>query len=409
MMWQTETKPLGQLLRRAPRYGINAAAVTLTPSTPTYLRITDINDSGRFAPAPKVGVSHPAAEDYRMESGELVFARTGASVGKSYLYDPRDGELVYAGFLINIAPDPSLLNPKFLALVAQTKEYWNWVARTSVRSGQPGVNGRELASLPIPVLPLEVQNSIVAAISGTDDIVESIERLIAKKKAIKQGMMQKLLTGQTRLPGFSGDWHPMSVAAKSVMKARIGWQGLKTSEYRHSGTHRLVGGTEFTDGRIDWQRTAFVDKWRYDQDPNIQLSQGDVLLTKDGSIGKTAFVDGLPSPATLNSGVFVIRPIQDAYDPHFLFFLLRSREFEKFLARLSAGSTISHLYQRDLVTLVLDFPPTLEEQRAIVDVLTCAEAEIQALQLKLGKVRSMKAGMIQQLLTGRARLSTEES
>ena len=79
-MTTAERVPLGRLLRRAPRYGINAAAVPLKPGVPTYIRITDIDDSGRFAPNPKVGVSHPSAENYVLGPGELVFARTGASV-----------------------------------------------------------------------------------------------------------------------------------------------------------------------------------------------------------------------------------------------------------------------------------------------------------------------------------------
>lgn len=149
--------PLGQLLQCAPRYGINAAAVPLRHGVATYIRITDIDESGRFAPNPKVGVAHRAAASYRLTEGELVVARTGASVGKSYLYDPRDGELVYAGFLINIAPDQRRLNPKFLALFAQTKEYWDWIARTSARSGQPGVNSREYATLPIPLPDIAAQ------------------------------------------------------------------------------------------------------------------------------------------------------------------------------------------------------------------------------------------------------------
>ena len=314
---------------------------------------------------------------------------------------------MYAGFLINIAPDSKLLNPKFLSLYVQTKEYWDWIARTSVRSGQPGVNGQEYAQLPVPLPNITVQNAIADAMADVDDLIATLERLIAKKQAIKQGMMQQLLTGRTRLPGFTDEWRRLDVASRSVVKARIGWQGLKTGEYRDSGIYRLVGGTEFVDGRIDWSRTPFVDKWRYDQDSYIQLCVGDVLLTKDGTIGKTAYVDALPGPATLNSGVFVIRPVRDAYDPAFLYWMLRSRAFDEFLARLTAGSTISHLYQRDLVTLVLNVPASIEEQRAIAGVLGDAEAEVATLEDRLTKARAIKTGMMQQLLTGRTRLPVE--
>lgn len=271
------------------------------------------------------------------------------------------------------------------------------------------MNLAAVANLLTVAPPVPEQTRIAEALTAADDMVGSLERLVIKKQAIRQGLMQQLLTGRSRLPGFDGDWRPLAVAPKSVVKARIGWQGLKTDEYRENGTYRLVGGTEFANGRIDWSSTPYVDKWRYDQDSYIQLREGDILLTKDGTIGKTAFVDKLPGHATLNSGVFVIRPIRGAYEPAFLFWMLRSRMFEEFLARLSAGSTISHLYQRDLVTLVLDVPPTVEEQRAIADTLQDADAEIAELHKRLAKARDIKTGMMQELLTGRARLKVAEA
>lgn len=196
---------LGQLLRRPPRYGINAAASPLTPGVPAYIRITDIDGHGKFSPSPKVGVIHPASLDYLLGDGELVFARTGASVGKTYLYDPCDGELVYAGFLINVAPDPQVLSPKYLFLFTQTKAYWNWVARTSVRSGQPGINGREYAQLPISVPDIEMQRAITEIVGDVDSEIDALVQRLAKAKMVKVGMMQELLTGRTRLPIQEGE------------------------------------------------------------------------------------------------------------------------------------------------------------------------------------------------------------
>ena len=124
---------------------------------------------------------------------------------QSYLYDPSDGRLVYAG----LSSDPNQLDPRFLALFVQTKEYWHWIARTSVRSGQPGVNGREYATLLVPLPDIATQNSISEAVGDADRLIRSIERQIAKKQAIKQGLMQQLLTGRTRLPGFTDEWSPV--------------------------------------------------------------------------------------------------------------------------------------------------------------------------------------------------------
>lgn len=326
----------------------------------------------------------------------ILIARVGANAGSVYAVDGKYG-VTDNTLVVRLRPGH---NQSFVTQLLRYAE----LNRMVYGSGQPLVTGTMIKGLQVPAVAPHEQARIARALDDANAYVASLKLAIAKKRAIKQALMQQLLAGRTRLPGFSGDWERLAVASRSVMKARIGWQGLKTDEYRESGTYRLVGGTEFVDGRIDWNNTPFVDKWRYDQDSYIQLRAGDVLLTKDGTIGKTAFVDTLPGPATLNSGVFVIRPVRQAYDPAFLYFMLRSRVFDEFLSRLTAGSTISHLYQRDLVTLVLDVPATIKEQQAIAEVLADAEEEVGVLNEKLSKARVVTTGMVQQLLTGRVRL-----
>lgn len=297
------------------------------------------------------------------------------------------------------------LETEYLFYWLSYRGLWDIADVTSV----PQINNKHINPLEICLPSNREQRAIADALGEADAHIASIERLIAKKRDIKQGLMQELLTGRTRVSGFAGDWTTLRVAAVSHLKARIGWQGLTTEEYRASGSHRLVGGTDFADGRVNWNTTPYVDKWRYDQDPNIQLRLGDVLITKDGTIGKVALVDRLPGPTTLNSGVFVLRPKQGAYDPTFLFCMLRSRAFDEFVAGLSAGSTINHLYQKDLVTLEFQVPPRVEEQAAIANVILDVDAELTALDRRLVSARNIKQGMMQELLTGRTRLVSEDA
>jgi type I restriction enzyme S subunit len=396
-------RSLRSCLRSNPAYGINAAAVPFDDSLPTYLRITDIGEDNRFRPSPRVSVKHPGALDFFLRVGDLVFARTGASVGKSYLYDPKDGPLVFAGFLIRVRPDPRQLQTAFLAYCVQSKRYWDWVATMSIRSGQPGINGREYGALQLVLPEPDEQRAIAEALSDLDGLLGALESLIAKKRAIKQGAMQQLLTRKTRLPDFSGDWAELNMTRDSVLKARIGWQGLTTAEYQTTGDYYLVTGTDFVMGRVDWATCHFVEHSRFIQDRNIQLAPSDVLLTKDGTIGKAGFVDSLPGPATLNSGVFVIRPKAEAYVPKYMYYVLTSQIFDDFLARLQAGSTISHLYQRDFLGFTFN-APQVPEQLAIATMLSDMDAEIAALEQQRDKTRGIKQGVMQQLLTGRVRL-----
>jgi type I restriction enzyme S subunit len=216
--------------------------------------------------------------------------------------------------------------------------------------------------------------------------------------------MQQLLTGKKRLPGFSGAWEVVNIAENSILKARIGWQGLTTAEYLKNGEYYLITGTDFIEGKINWSGCHFIDENRYIQDKNIQLRNDDVLITKDGTIGKVGYVDNLPGKATLNSGVFVIRPRNKSYFPLFFYYVLKSNIFDTFMKQLRAGSTISHLYQKDFVDFSFSVP-SLSEQQAIAKILSDMDTEIEALEQKRDKYNAIKQGMMQELLTGERRLA----
>jgi type I restriction enzyme S subunit len=115
------------------------------------------------------------------------------------LYEPHDGELVFAGFLIRVRPNPELLVSAFLAAYTTTKPYWSWVRLMSMRSGQPGINGNEFAQLPLLLPPLPEQTAIATVLSDMDLELAALEQRRDKTRALKQGMMQELLTGRTRL------------------------------------------------------------------------------------------------------------------------------------------------------------------------------------------------------------------
>lgn len=291
----------------------------------------------------------------------------------------------------------------WLNYLLNTKQYRDAVRATATgtSNSMKNISKERMLDIEIPRPPINEQENIAAALSEVDELINLVEKQIDKKKAIKQGAIQELLTGKRRLPGFSGEWRYFNLMKNSKVKARIGWQGLKKSEYLDSGYALLVTGTDFDDGRVLWDGCHYVTRSRYEQDRNIQLQNNDILITKDGSLGKAALVQGLTKPATLNSGIFVIRPLQDAYDPVFVYQILSSFVFKNFLDRLSAGSTIIHLYQKDVGKFEFLLPPTIAEQKAIAEALSEMDSDIAALENKLTKYRQVKQGMMQQLLTGK--------
>lgn len=285
-----------------------------------------------------------------------------------------------------------------------SKNFYAEVAKYTAKSSVDSVRRQMIAGMVISLPSAEEQEKIVGVLSDVDTLITDLQKLIRKKKDIRQGTMQMLVTGKKRLYGFDGEWVKINLSKNSKLKARIGWQGLTTAEYLDEGYSYLITGTDFKDGQIDWNGCHYVDYNRYEQDPNIQVSNGDLLLTKDGTIGKVAYVADLTRPATLNSGVFLVKPITNAYTAHFMFYVLESSVFKAFLQQLSAGSTINHLYQKDLVKFDLYVPPTKEEQEAIAGILFDMDSDIHRLEKKLSKYQKIKQGMMEELLTGKVRL-----
>ena len=186
--------PLGTLLMNSPDYGVNAAAVPYSERLPKYLRITDISDDGTYLSDKQVSVDlEPTAANY-LDEGDIVLARTGASVGKSYRYKKEDGRLVFAGFLIRVKPDRTKLVSSYLANFLTSGQYWDWVAVTSARSGQPGINSTEYSSLSVPLPPDELveQQRIAACLSSLDELIAKQTQKLETLKTHKQGLMQQL-------------------------------------------------------------------------------------------------------------------------------------------------------------------------------------------------------------------------
>lgn len=149
------------------------------------------------------------------------------------------------------------------------------------------------------------------------------------------------------------------------MHARIGWQNLRTSEFLDAGDYMLITGTDFEDGKVNYSTCHYVEKERYDQDKNIQIKNGSILITKDGTLGKVAYVEGLSMPATLNAGVFNVEvKNKNETDGRYLFQFLKAPFLMDYVAQKATGGTIKHLNQNILV----DFPissPSKEEQTRI--------------------------------------------
>lgn len=350
---------------------------------------------GTFGKEADAYISMELYNNYRQRfsfprKGDILISAAG-TIGRTLIYDGKPAYFQDSN-IVWIDNDEKLIPNEFLNHVFQVVKY-NTEGGTIQR-----LYNSILKSTKFLCPPTKAERTAIAtALNDADALVHQLEQLLTKKRNIKTGAMQELLKPKE-------DWEEKTLGEVAILKARIGWQGLTTAEYRKTGNYFLITGTEFKNGFIDWESCFYVAEERYKQDKNIQVKEYDVLVTKDGTIGKIALIKSVPKPATLNSGVFVIRPIANSFHPEFFYYLLLSEVFSIFLSQLSAGSTINHLYQKDFVTFKFLTPKTIDEQKEIASILFDMDNEIQELERKLEKYKMLKQGMMQILLTGKIRL-----
>ena len=180
-------------------------------------------------------------------------------------------------------------------------------------------------------------------------------------KASRKMKKYAVLTKEPRcfLGSFDFSWEQRKLSELTSMHARIGWQNLRTSEFLDSGDYMLITGTDFNDGAINFSTCHYVERERYEQDRNIQIHNGSILITKDGTLGKVAYVQGLSMPATLNAGVFNVQ-IKDAnnVDERYLFQYLKAPFLMDYVDKKATGGTIKHLNQ----SILVDFPVILPQR-----------------------------------------------
>ena len=400
-IWETSTLGKRAKVYRGGSPRPIQAYLTNSSNGINWIKIGDVrvNDKYITSTAERI-IPEGVTKSRRVYAGDLILSNS-MSFGRPYILK-LDG-CIHDGWL-TIQEYQDTFDVDFLYYLLSSEDVMKQYIAMAAGSSVKNLNKEKVSALVVtyPEKPEQIQ--IATALSDVDTLISDLEKLIIKKKNIRKGVMHELLTGKRRLPGFTEDWHEVNMAKNSKIKARIGWQGLTTAEYLTSGYSYLVTGTDFHEGKVNWQGCHYVTKDRYDQDTNIQLKNGDVLVTKDGTIGKIALVSDLNMPATLNSGVFVIRPINNVFTAHFLYYILQSQVFKSFIQELMAGSTITHLYQKDIDKFNFLAPVSLDEQNEIAAAIFDIDKEISILEKKLEKYQNIKQGMMQKLLTGEIRL-----
>lgn len=335
----------------------------------------------------------------KVRRGDLLFTCWG-TINQIGLIDSsaRYPEYVISNKQMKLTPNPRLADSEFLYYLFSSPEVQSEILEGSIGSSIPGFNLTRLRSLTLNIPPLDEQHRIAEMLRDAELVENRLRIMTSKRREIRQGMVQELLSGRIRLPGFGDQWPEVSLA--SVATGLRG-SGLSKEQLDTAGLYPcLLYGELFTTygRRIDRVRS------RTSSEASVRSREGDVLVP-----GSTTTVarDLATASAIHLSGVLVggdtniIRPgpsLDSDWLAYYITHQLRDR-----IAEVAQGLTIKHLYVRDLLQSVILLPP-VAEQRAIVDALGDIEADINALLRRVEKARVVKSGMMQALLTGHNRL-----
>ena len=361
-------------------YGMNSAAKDYDGFN-KYIRITDISEtSNKFIPNPLTSPDGDLEDKYKLKKGDIVFARTGASTGKTYLYDDNDRNLYFAGFLIKFHIDNA--DPKFIFYNTLKEEYLNWVSVMSVRSGQPGINSNEYKKLPIILPSLDEQNKISNFLTSIDKKIDLLERKHQFYQEFKKFLMQQIFTQKLR---FDDNCHYKTKKVKDFLtESKI--EGTDDINKRLTVKLNLKGITVRESKTIEKEGATkqFIRK-------SGQFIYGKQNLHKGafGIVPKE--LDGYLSSSDIPSFDF-----KGEIEPKWFYYYFSRKSFYESLESLSTGTGSKRISPKEFLNIKL-IVPELKEQHRIVCLFAKVDEEINGISNQILQMNRFKKSLLQQM------------
>lgn len=310
--------------------------------------------------------------------GDILFtgsSETPEEAGMSSVVMSEPKEKIYLnsfcfGFRLNNIIE---ILPSYMGHLLRSEPVRKAISKTAFGVTRFNINKNFLSEIEIPLPPLTIQREIVSVLDSFTMLIDKMKQEVELRKKQMEYYREKLLS-------FDEEIRKLSFGKDFTLKARIGWQGLTKKEYLPDGEYKLITGTDFTtNNTIDFDHCVYVSKERYEQDPYIQIKEDDVLITKDGTLEKIAYISELPMPATLNGGVFVVRGKTGEVTQRFLKHYLISNNFKNWIEQNHTAGSIMHLTQKLLEKFNIPVPsPSTQED--IVSTLDAFEQYISKLE-----------------------------
>lgn len=334
-----------------------------------------------------------------LKQGDLLICRLAEPAGRScVLEDIGEGKVVTSVDVTIFRPPSEMADRSFLTQVFSTSEWFKSVNDRSGGTTHKRISRGALGRLKVQIPPLLEQRAIAKSLLDVDALLATLDQVIAKKRDLKQATMQRLLTGKTRLPGFTGEWRIRRLGEEATFHKG---KGLPKSHITPFGSEPCIHyGELFTQyPEIIKEVFSSTDK----QGAYFRSIANDVLMpTSDVTPRGLAKASCIQMDGVILGGdILVIRTDPSRVYGPFLSYVIRREEAQ--VLRLVTGTTVFHLYGADMKKFLFQLP-SIDEQRAIACVLSDMDAELSALEARREKTRQLKQAMMQELLTGRTRL-----
>ena len=284
------------------------------------------------------------------EKDDILVGKDGARYFEDIVIYKQDEQPALLSSIAILRADRKKIIPEFLYYTLKTPAVKKNV-RDNYGSGSaiPRIVLKDFKRMPFSFPSVDEQRKITA-------ICSAIDSKIQVNNAINKNLEQQIEMVLLKTINDT-DTQPVKLGDYLYIKGRIGWKGLKKSEYLPISNYRIINGESLTLSGIDWNKAGYISAERYEESPEIMLSIGDILLSKDGTIGKIGYVDKLDAPTSVASGIFVIRNTrQSEISTQFIYYLLKSKLFKAFIASRTEGSVIPHLYQKDFMEFEFQLP-----------------------------------------------------
>ncbi len=392
--------------------GLNKAKSYFGSGTP-IVNYMDVYERPGLRPGDllgRVSLTPEEIRNFKVRMGDVFFTRTSETVedigvASVILYEPYD--TVFSGFVLRARPRDGRLNNRYKQYCFASRVVRSQIISNATYTTRALTNGRALSTVWIAVPPKPEQHAIAEVLSDVDGLINALDALIAKKRAIKQATMQQLLTSKTRLPGFSGAWETKRLGELGNCLRGVSYDPTTDlSSYDKDSTVRLLRANNIQDAVVILTDIQYVEERKVS---GSQIMQSDDILvcmangSKElvGKAGLFCIKDGYTYTFGAFMGCFRVEPT--IANPRFVFYLFQTHKFRNFINLILAGSSINNLKPSDIELAEFQIPDK-DEQNAIDRVLSDMDAEISALEQRRDKTIAIKQGMMQQLLTGRVRL-----